>query len=220
MNEDNKNPYIQIYKFMISEMNLKGNALLIYACIYGFNSTGKEFCGGRKYLSEWTGGTLPNIQSCLNNLIKRGYIKKEKVHGKTIYSVSVMQDKETLLLQTKNFTHEVKKLYSESKETLLPSNNISKNIYNTLYYNNVRLPTKENIESYCNEKEINIDTELFYNYYAARGWCINGTKIKDWKALIEVWGKNPKNIKRECTFNTSEWFKNKIKKQREESNDK
>ena len=47
------NNYVQIQGFMVSNLKLKGNSLLVYALIYGFSQDGQsKFYGSRKYISE------------------------------------------------------------------------------------------------------------------------------------------------------------------------
>lgn len=71
--------YIAVQGWMVSELGLKGNELLIYACIYGFSQTENQwFTGSQQYLAEWTNTTKRNVRNCLNNLVDRGLlIKKE-----------------------------------------------------------------------------------------------------------------------------------------------
>lgn len=59
-------------------------------------------------------------------------------------------------------------------------------------------PTLKEVEAYCLEKGYNIDAEHFINYYAARGWYLGKTKMKDWKAAVFTWVKRD-NINKEQT---------------------
>lgn len=70
---------IIIYEFMVTELKLKGNELLIYAIIFGFSQTEEQkFSGSLRYLSEWTNSTKQSVLSCLKSLMRKGYIKKEE----------------------------------------------------------------------------------------------------------------------------------------------
>lgn len=54
----NKNSYIHIAPFMVQELGLKGNELLVYAIIYGFSQDNEsDFHGSLQYLCEWTNST-------------------------------------------------------------------------------------------------------------------------------------------------------------------
>ena len=50
--EVKSNSYVNIHAFMVNELHLSGNALLIYSVIYGFSQDGKSwFTGSRSYLA-------------------------------------------------------------------------------------------------------------------------------------------------------------------------
>lgn len=69
--------YINIQGWMVSELNLKGNDLLIYAIIHGFSQDGTtRFTGGLKYLAEWCNSTKQGVQKNLKNLLDSGLIEK------------------------------------------------------------------------------------------------------------------------------------------------
>lgn len=52
--EDN---YFAVQGWMVTELKLKGNALMLYAIIYGFSqTTNTAFTGSVDYLCEWLGG--------------------------------------------------------------------------------------------------------------------------------------------------------------------
>ena len=79
MKESKVNPeqYIVLQGWMISELKLKGNELIVYACIYGFSQLdGQAFSGGLQYLADWTNSTKQSIIKCLKSLVEKGYIEK------------------------------------------------------------------------------------------------------------------------------------------------
>jgi len=77
--------YINIQGWMVKDLGLKGNELLVYAIIYGFCQDGEtHFTGSLQYLADWTNstkqGVLKNLKSLLEkNLIQREDIEKNKV---------------------------------------------------------------------------------------------------------------------------------------------
>ena len=49
-------------------------------------------------------------------------------------------------------------------------------------------PTAEEINAFCKEKNISINTDAFINYYESNGWKIGGkTKMKSWTAAVQNW---------------------------------
>lgn len=66
--------------WMVNELKLKGNDLLVYAIIYGFSQEeGQAFSGSLQYLADWTSSSKQGIQKNLKSLIDKGYIRKEVV---------------------------------------------------------------------------------------------------------------------------------------------
>ena len=80
-NKVNRENYINIQGWMITDLELKGNELLIYAIIYGFSQVESQtFGGGLKYLADWTNSTKRSVMNCLQSLIEKGHIGKvEKI---------------------------------------------------------------------------------------------------------------------------------------------
>lgn len=73
--------FIVIQGFMINELNLKGNELIVYATIYGFSQTENQvFSGSLQYLADWTNSTKQGVIKNLKSLVEKGYIvKNDKV---------------------------------------------------------------------------------------------------------------------------------------------
>ena len=51
-------------------------------------------------------------------------------------------------------------------------------------------PSVEEIETYCNERNNNINPNAFYDYYESKDWMIGKNRMKDWKAAIRTWERN------------------------------
>ena len=142
--------YIVIQGFMLTDLHLKGTALLVYAIIYGFSQLdGQRFNASLRYLEEFTGSTKPSVINALKQLVDKGYITKSnvstggvprveyravdispKINSKTNGKETLPDCKETLPDCKETLPEVVKKLYSGGKETL--PNNIIYNINNNL----------------------------------------------------------------------------------------
>ena len=83
MNTISENNYICILGFMVTELELKGNELLIYAIIHGFSqSESQYYSGSLKYLCEWTRASKQTVINCLKSLIEKDLIiKKEEIQN-------------------------------------------------------------------------------------------------------------------------------------------
>ncbi|MDO5549426.1 MAG: helix-turn-helix domain-containing protein [Eubacteriales bacterium] len=75
---ENKN-YILLMGWMVNDLHLKGNELLVYAIIYGFSQDGVgEFAGSLKYLSDWLNITRQTVINTLKSLEDRKLVVKNK----------------------------------------------------------------------------------------------------------------------------------------------
>ena len=71
--------HLVIHGWMINELELKGLPLIIFAIIYGFTQTDKQFfTGSFNYFSAWTGATRRGCISALNSLMDKGYVEKQE----------------------------------------------------------------------------------------------------------------------------------------------
>jgi len=50
-------------------------------------------------------------------------------------------------------------------------------------------PTIDDIECYFQERNNNLDAELFYAFYESKGWMVGKHPMKDWKACVRAWEK-------------------------------
>ena len=72
--------YCHIEGWMLQLLNLKGNDLIVYAKIYGFTLDGTNWYeGGLGYLAAWTNSTKQGVMKNLNNLVEKGFIKKQEI---------------------------------------------------------------------------------------------------------------------------------------------
>lgn len=71
--------HISIEAFMVNDLHLSGNELIIYAVIYGFSQDGKSwFYGSRKYLAEWCQTSEKTVSNNLKKLLDKGLIAKRQ----------------------------------------------------------------------------------------------------------------------------------------------
>lgn len=48
-------------------------------------------------------------------------------------------------------------------------------------------PTPDDVQQYCDERRNGIIGSEFCDFYAARGWMIGKSRMKDWKAAVRTW---------------------------------
>lgn len=62
----------------------------------------------------------------------------------------------------------------------------------TNIYSHFVPPTVEEVNAYCRERNNGIDASEFVDFYTANGWTQGkGKPIKDWKACVRTWERNP-----------------------------
>ena len=71
--------YTVIHGWMVDELGLAGNDLLIYAVIYGYTAAGGEFTGGAQHLRKMTGASRETVMRALRELTERDLIDRRKV---------------------------------------------------------------------------------------------------------------------------------------------
>lgn len=123
------NSYVVIQSFMVNELNLKGNELLVYAVIYGYSQDGKQwFRGTRKHLSEWCGATKATVSNCLKSLVEKGLIERKEINEDE-YTKILYRAVKNLDTPYKNFEPPLQKISTiDNKEdnTILDSKKINK----------------------------------------------------------------------------------------------
>lgn len=153
MSEITDKNYIVIQSFMVSELGLKGNELLIYAIIFGFSqTTGQAFHGSLSYLESWTNATRHTVISSLKSLVEKRLIEKEEqtINGVKYcsYRAKTSTDEAQEVVQklhggsAKIAQGVVQKLHEGSAK--IAPNNILYNIVDNIVDNNI----VENAESY------------------------------------------------------------------------
>ena len=175
-----------------------------------------EWCGGISTRA---------VRDILQNLITKKLITKKECLNKNVkYSYKVVEivpelssnEQEVFSTQQEVFSGGYRNFFPVVQE-LSSGNNKIDNIYDSKIDNiNIKekkeikekkkdlpetkervfkKPSVEEISSYCQERNNNINPEQFYDYYEANGWKINRNPMKDWKATVRNWERNEFNRK-------------------------
>lgn len=132
--------YISIQGWMVSELKLKGNELIIYAIIYGFSQTeGQLFTGSLQYLADWTNSTKQGVSKNLKSLVEKGYIGK---NDKYINQVKFCE------YYTTKFNRVCNKVEQSMQQSLIPP--MQQSLTNNIDLDNI----EDNINSEIDEKKI------------------------------------------------------------------
>ncbi len=176
----NADSYIVVQGWMITELNLKGNELLVFAIIHGFSQDNAgEFTGSLQYLMEWTGNTKKTVITALKTLVARNLIQKTETYVEGVKFCSY---------RCKNYTGVVKNLHrggeknDQKSGVKITPNNLS--IYNL--EDNLDIYIVE-IVNYLNEKtgkKFSPNTGSTRKHITAR--LKEGRTIEDCKKVIDT----------------------------------
>lgn len=50
-------------------------------------------------------------------------------------------------------------------------------------------PSRDDVEAYCQEEGLKIDTARFVDYYTSNGWMVGKNPMKDWRAAVRNWAR-------------------------------
>lgn len=126
--------FITIQGWMRTELKLKGNALLVFALIWGFSQMeGQKFTGNLQYIADWCGATKQGVIKNLKALIDKGLIAKEEliINGKKCCHYSTKFNGTVKQSLTDNSTK-----FNDTVKQSLTNNINNKNINNKNINNN------------------------------------------------------------------------------------
>jgi hypothetical protein len=174
MNKDLSKNYLTVQGWMVSELKLKGNDLLVYALIYGFTQDNEsKFTGSLNYICNWLNCSRPTASKALNNLVEKGLITKIVTIKNNVTFNSYV-----------NSLHVIKKLYGGSKETLQGGS--KETLHNT---NNFNINNNKHI---CGVETPPIDYDKFityFNSFANRSFRINSKLINTLNKRLKTYSK-------------------------------
>lgn len=145
--------YINIQGWMVNQLHLKGNELLVYAIIYGFSQAeGQVFSGGLRYLSDWLNTSKRTVMDNLKLLTQKDLIEKEE---EFINGVKFCK------YRCKNFSGVVKNLPQGIEESSMGG--IEKSSPNNKYINNKDKLNNINNNLSKSEKQTSKNYEFEFN---------------------------------------------------------
>ena len=130
----NDEDFILIQGWMLSDFNLNGNELIIYAVIYSFSRIeGHTFHGGIQHLIRWTNSSKSSVLRALNSLQEKNLIiKKERlVNGVKFTEFSINKDVLPTLVSKWNY-----QCQNDTTSVNMAPNNIEIKENNNIIINN------------------------------------------------------------------------------------
>ena len=192
-----RDSYVVIPGWAVTDLNLKGASLIIYSIIYGFSQDGAScFSNSLEYLQEWSNSTRQGVINSIKKLIESKLIIKEESFPFNKYYInkdmiktcqySLQDSKQSLPLN----------IYNNIDNNINISNNISKEKPDQ-YNKNLELKEKvEEIIKYLNSvchTNFRPSSNNSKKYIKAR--LNEGYQVQDFKDVIDFkyqeWGINP-----------------------------
>lgn len=181
--------FFSVQGWMITDLELKGNELLIYAVIHGFSQLdGQTFKGSINYLCDWTNASPKTVSNCIASLKAKGLLKVIEHSGSANEYIAITDKIDNDDKEQGEPPAPKPESKPEKKVETKPEAKREKSEKNTAK----GIPTVEQVKAYVKEEKFDVDAEAFCNYYTACGWKIGGRTVVDWKALVRSW-KNKNN---------------------------
>lgn len=184
------NQYTVIQAFMVKDLHLKGNELIVYAVIFGYTQDGEHWYYGTKgNLAEWCGASKGTVLNCLQSLVDKGLVERRERedHGHVFVEYRASN------FCTPRTTEAIPpvQILDPPRTNFGPINKIE-DIPNKTNNKDRGFtpPTVEEVREYCQERGSGVDPEAFVDYYSSQGWKkANGQRVQDWKGCVRTWEK-------------------------------
>ena len=175
--------YITIVDFMVEDLKLKGNELIVFALIYGFSQDDvSDFHGSLTYMQQRTGLSRQTVVDVLKKLVDKKLIIKEEGFRNNLKICHYRTSQETLL-------GVVKKLDSTSQETL-PLNLLYYKDYikdnNSEVGEDIKLKVTEIIKYLNSKTNKNFRVEAKTNREPIEARLKDGYTIRELKKVIDI----------------------------------
>ena len=154
------NNYICIQAFMVNQLELKGNELLVYALIYGYSQTEENrYTGSLQYIADWLNSSKQTVINTLKSLLEKGLIQKyEYLKNGVKYVEYYASD----LNGSQNFLLGYSNNLNGGSQNFLPNNINNNNISNNIERKET-INSKEKNLSEAEEVKKLIDNEFGHN---------------------------------------------------------
>lgn len=205
--EDKRSYYAVIPANVRYDKSLPSSAKLLYGEVSALcNQNG--FCWAENcYFAELYDVSDRTIQAWINALVNSGYLYRNFLltdDGKktTKRCLSIVE-------MSPDFMGVRKKLRGGYEENFMGGMKKTSPIIlqenNTCEYNSTirrveegrnskqfQKPRIDEVQSYCAERQNNVDPEAFWNFYESKGWRVGNQPMKNWKAAIVTWERDPR----------------------------
>jgi len=168
----NKSEAVHLFMYMLLKANHKDGKW------QGIEVKRGQFISSLGNISNATGISIQTIRTILKKLEKTNEIEVKSTSQFTIVTISKYdcyqeQNDDTNKPLTNNQQATNKQLTTnknEKKERML-----------------FIVPSLQEVSAYCQERNNNVDSQKFFDFYESKGWMVGKNKMKDWKAAVRTW---------------------------------
>lgn len=182
-----------------------------------------SFITSLAHLSAETGLTVQQVRTSLNKLKITNELTSKTTSRNTVITVNnynsyqdydkqnnnqatIKQQTNNNQATTNNNENNENKERKENTSYSLKEKNFSESVSAGTSKKKFVPPQLSAVESYCNERQNGIDPQKFVDFYEARGWMMNKTKMKDWKAAVRTWERQDKEQKAAAWQKTHDFY--------------
>lgn len=149
--------YITVQGWMVTDLGLKGNELLLYALVYGFSQAEGCFTGGLQYVQDWLGCVKNTAIATLKALVDKGLIERIETE---VGNIKVVYYRCKNLTTGANDREEPVQKLNQGGAKIEPNN---KEIYKDINNN----PSISPLEGKCDsEPDSNLDAQRFESFWS------------------------------------------------------
>jgi DNA-binding transcriptional MerR regulator len=168
----NKSEAVHLFMYMLLKANHKDGKW------QGIEVKRGQFISSLGNISNATGISIQTIRTILKKLEKTNEIELKSTSQFTIVTISKYdcyqeQNDDTNKPLTNNQQATNKQLTTnknDKKERML-----------------FIVPSLQEVTAYCQERNNNVDSQKFFDFYESKGWMVGKNKMKDWKAAVRTW---------------------------------
>ena len=168
----NKSEAVHLFMYMLLKANHKDGKW------QGMKVKRGQFISSLGNISNATGISIQTIRTILKKLEKTNEIEVKSTSQFTIVTISKYdcyqeQNDDTNKPLTNNQQATNKQLTTnknDKKERML-----------------FIVPSLQEVSGYCQERNNNVDSQKFFDFYESKGWMVGKNKMKDWKAAVRTW---------------------------------
>lgn len=200
-----QNNYLVIQAYMVNELQLKGNELLVYAIINGFSQEENcWFTGSLSYICDFINcKSKTTVMNILKSLVDRGLIEKEENILNNVKFCKYRTVYQNLIWGiSKNDMGGISKIDTNNKYIYNKKNNISKDILSkeNEYFTNLEvnkvfiefLEMRDKIKAVNSERAIKALINKLNKYEdSIKIQMIEKSIINSWKDVFEIPGTKP-----------------------------